>query len=255
MVACRALPAAVVAGLVASLAPQALGQISLVEQERSVRTQALVSSGAESSDFDSSVGFGPFMRSLTSSVTGAGGAGADAAAFQDSAFAGGLLSGDLRASGSARTGASFVTGTSDSLSSLLVIFDLVAATSVVFTASGSIASIGSNPNGEPSDLYGMSRVRLLDANSLDEIAGFQFQTDSGSDSATFSGTLAAGRYVILATAQMYVFSADLLGPPVRSGSGSASATFSLGVVPTPGTAILLGFGAMSLTRRRSRTGA
>ena len=237
--------------MLAAIAPYAAGQISPVTQERSVTTSADVSSGPSSNDYDEASNFGPFVRSITSSITGAAGAGAEATASHNSTLTSTLLSGTLSAHAAARTGTTFDVGESDGQTSFLYIFSLAVATPIQFAASGHITTVGVNPNGDPSDLYGMSSVRLLDENTLDLISGFQLQSDAASDSATFNGTLPAGQYVILASAWLHAYSADLLGPPARSGSGDASATFTLTtVVPSPGAAGVLGIGAVAMSRRR-----
>lgn len=237
--------------LVASFAPHAAAQFSPVTQERSALTNVSVSSGASSGDSAEATDFGLFTPSLTSTITGAAGASATANAAQTSSFSPTLIFGDLSASSAVATGATFVTAESDGSSSLLFIFDLAVPTEIAFTASGAMSFVGTNPDGEPSDLYGAARVRLLDADTSDQIAGFQlFGPDGASDSAIFSGTLPAGSYVILAFASTHAFSADLLGPPARSGSGEASVTFSFALIPAPGAAALLGLGTLTLARRR-----
>lgn len=232
-----------------SMASLVSAQISPVTQERFVQTQANVSSGESSGDFDEATTFGPFLSNLSSVVTGPNGAGATATASQDSAFSAALVTGTLSAGGAVQTGSTFVTGESNSQSSLLYIFNLDQATPIQFTASGSLSYFGRNPDGEPSDLYGAARVRLIDAISEDLIAGFQLFSDPGTDSATFNGILPAGQYAILAYAQLYAFSADLIGPPPRSGSGEADVSFSL-AVPSPAAPALLGMGLFALSRRR-----
>lgn len=243
----RALPPVLV---VAALAVPAAGQIVPVTQERSVQTAATVSSGDSTGDYDEAADYGPFVRTLTSSVTGAAGAGATAVASQNSSLGSALITGTLGAHAEVSTGATFVTGESDVHSNLLIIFNLAAPTPVQFNAAGSLQYLGRNPNGEPSDLSGIASVRLLDGITEDLIAGFQFFDTPVSDSVTFNGTLPAGQYVILATAQMHAFSADLLGPPPRSGSGGAGASFTLTVVPAPGASAVIGVGMLWLARRR-----
>jgi hypothetical protein len=235
--------------LVMSMAPLASAQITPVIQERFVQTQADVSSGQSSSDFDEAATFDPFLRSLSSSITGANGAGADAAAGQDSAFTAAMVTGTLSAGGAVRTGATFITGESNAQSSLLFIFNLDQATPIQFTANGSLSYVGRNPSGEPSDLFGAARVRLVDAITEEMIAGFQLFSDPGTDAAAFNGTLPAGQYAILAYAQLHAFSADLLGPPPRSGSGDANVSFSL-TVPAPAAPALLGIGLLAFSSRR-----
>lgn len=246
MLAIRTLPIIVIA----ALAPLAAGQISSIDQERSVESDVMVSSGAADSGADAAANFGPFVRSILRSVNGAGGAKADALANQDSALTSSAVTGSLLARCAANTGATFITGDATAQSDFLYIFSLAAPTQVNFSASGALSYIGRNPDGEPSDLSGLSRVRLLDSNTLDMIAGFQLFDEPGTDSASFIGTLPAGAYVILASAHMHAFSADLLGPPPRSGSGEASASFSLTVVPSPGAAAVLGIGGLAMARRR-----
>lgn len=234
------------------LTPCVMAQMVPVLQERTVQTQASVSSGASAGDFDEAPNFGPFVRDLTSSVSGAGGAGADALAGQNSLLSSGLVSGALSASVGVRTGTTFVTGEAESHSDLLFIFDLAEPTQIQFSAAVELALIGRNPDGEPSDLYGVARVRLLDSNTLDVIAGVELgvTSDSATDSLLYAATLPAGQYVILASAQAHAFSADLLGPPPRSGSGEATTTFSLTVVPAPAGVALGGVSLLALRRRR-----
>jgi hypothetical protein len=236
-----------------SLAPLASAQLVSVNQERFVQTQAQVSSGQSSGDFDEATTFGPFVRNLSSSVTGANGAGADATASQSSTFGSTLVTGTLSAAGDVKTGTTFITGESDAQSSLLYIFNLGQTSPVEFTANGLLAYVGRDPNGEPSDLFGTARVRLINAVTEDVIAGFQLFDDPGTDSASFNGVLPAGQYAILAYAQLHAFSADLLGPPPRSGSGNANVSFSL-IVPSPGAPVLLGMSLLALSRRRRAIG-
>jgi hypothetical protein len=235
-----------------AIVSSAPAQIIAVTQERSVAANAGVSSGAQDGGSAEAPNFGPFVRTLSFSVTGPNGAGADATAAQDSALGSTLITANLSASCAARTGLTFVTGDSTAISSFLFIFNLSAATPVIFTASGSLAYIGRNPDGEPSDLDGMASVRLLDADTQDLISGFTLNHEPGSDSATFGGMLPAGQYVILATTQMHAFSADLLGPPPRSGSGQAGVQFSLTAVPGPGAGagLVLAIGLGAMRRRR-----
>ena len=237
--------------LVAALAQNAAAQFIPVTQERSALTSVSVSSGASNGDSAEATDFGLFSPSLTSTITGAAGASATANAAQTSSFSPTLIFGDLSASSAVATGATFVTAESDGASNLLFIFDLAAPTEIAFTASGSMSFVGTNPDGEPSDLYGAARVRLLDADTMDQVAGFQlFGPDAATDSAFFSGTLPAGSYAILAFASTHAFSADLLGPPARSGSGEASVSFSFALIPAPSAAALLGLGTLALARRR-----
>ena len=228
----------------------AAGQISSVLQERRVQTQVTVSSGGSNGDFAESMDFGPFLRSLSSIVLGAGGSSADASAAQDSTLTSGGVSGFLSAGSVVRTGSTFVTGEGDGTSSFLYIFNLAAPTAIQFRAEGNLSYIGRDPNGEPSDLFGTASVRLLDGITMDLIAGFTLFSDPGFDSASFDGTLPSGQYVILASARLHAFSADLLGPPARSGSGVADASFSLNVIPSPGVSALLGMGVLAMARRR-----
>lgn len=243
----------VAAAFVASIAPHAAAQFSPVIQERSAQTSAMVSSGASDSDFAEATDFGLFMPALVSSVTGASGARGSAGAGQSSSFSSSTISGSLSTSVSAATGSTFVVGQAEAASSLLFIFSLASATDVLFSASGSMGFVGTNPDGEPADLYGAARVSLVDASTLDPVAAFAlFGADGGSDSASFIGTLAAGNYAIQAFASTSIYSADLLGPPPRSGSGSSGVAFSLTVVPAPGASLLLGLGTLALSRRRAR---
>jgi hypothetical protein len=233
------------------LAPCAAGQIMPVIQERTVQTQVMVSSGGSSGDFDEAATFSPFTRTITSSVTGAAGAGADASAAQDSTLGSALVTATLGAHSAGRTGSTFVTGESDAQSTFLFIFSLSDPATIRFRAAGGLAFVGRNPEGDPSDLSGLATVRLLDAITEDLVAGFQLNGEAASDSASFDGTLPAGRYALLATVRTHAFSADLLGPPPRSGSGDANASFSLAVVPAPGACALLAVGVLALPRRRT----
>jgi len=235
--------------LLISVASLASAQITSVIQERFVQTQADVSSGQSAGDFDEASTFGPFLSNLSSSVTGPNGAGATATAGQNSAFTAAVVTGTLTAGGAVQTGTTFITGESNSQSSLLYIFNLAQAAPIEFTANGSLSYVGRNPDGEPSDLYGAARVRLIDAITMDLIAGFQLFSDPGTDSAAFSAMLPAGQYAILAYAQLHAFSADLVGPPARSGSGIANVSFSLSV-PAPAAPALLGIGLLAISRRR-----
>ncbi len=220
--------------LFAAFAPAAFASISPVTQERSVQTLASVTSGGSSSDFAEATSFAPFVRTITSTISGAAGAGADATASQDSAFTDTSITGSFAAHSAARTGTTFDVGESDAQSNYLFIFNLTAATTINFTANGQLAFVGQNPDGEPSDLYGRASVRLLNGVTEELIAGFTLFPEAGTDSATFSGTLPAGQYVILAAARTYAYSADLLGPPLRSGSGDAHVSFALNVAaPCP----------------------
>lgn len=213
-------------------AASALAQFSPVLQERSNTTQASVTSGASDNDMHEALSFVLFDRTTTSGVTGAGGANANATSIQTSSFASAAITGTLSARSDARTGTTFVVGDATAQSSLLFIFNLTAATPVEFTATGAITLVGVNPDGEPSDLYGYSRVRLLNAVTEEMIAGFLLGPGAQNTSAHFGGTLNAGQYAILAYTESHTYSADLVGPPNRSGSGESSLSFSF-AVPSP----------------------
>jgi hypothetical protein len=220
-----------IAAVLAAFAPLASAQISLVTQERFVLASSSVTSGPQIDDSDEALNNGPYLHTANAAVTGVAGADAIGSAFQDTALTATIIRGSLSASTQAHTGATFDVGESAGQSSILYIFNLTAATAIQFTANGELAFIGQDPNGEPSDLYGISSVQLLDGVTEDPISGFQMNAGSpaGTNSAHFSGTLPAGQYVILAKAQTHVYSADLLGPPPRSGSGTATTSFTLTV--------------------------
>lgn len=230
--------------------PAALAQFGLSSQERSVQGTAQLTSGQEDSGFAEAPGYGVFDESVDGSVSGTGGAMASIHASQFSTITPSTISGTLEASGQVATGSTFVVGQSDGWSNFLVLFSLAAPTPVTFTASGSMSFVGINPDGEPADLYGVTRVSLLDADTFDPIAGFSFQGGDYDQSAEFAGTLAAGNYAIIARAEFHAYSADLLGPPARSGSGESTAAFSLTVVPAPASALLMSCGLLCARRRR-----
>lgn len=230
--------------------PSASGQIISSLQERSVQTFASVTSGASDNGYAEATNFGPFTPSIASSVSGAGGATADSQASQNTSFSSTAVAGQLHARSDVRTGSTFVVGEADGQSSYLYFFSLASATPVQFLASGTLALFGSNPDGEPSDLYGFARARLLDSNSMDLIAGFNIGPAGGTDSASFNGTLPAGDYVILAQAQTHGYSADLLGPPARAGWADSTVNLTLTVVPSPAGLCVLTLGLLATGRRR-----
>jgi hypothetical protein len=210
------------------LALPAFGQFVPFTQERSVSTDATMSSGEHHEDLVEAGDFGLFDRSIGSSVTGAAGASADARASQTSNLTTSTATGTLAAGSDVRTGSTFVVGEAGAHSNLLYIFEVEAATEVQFTASGSLELFGRNPDGEPADLYGLVRARLVDAATEETIAGFSIgPQDEGTDQASFSGTLEPGIYVIIASAQSYGYSADLIGPPARTGWAQANVEFAL----------------------------
>lgn len=232
--------------LVAALAPHAAAQFIPVTQERYVQTAATLTSGPAADDYAEATDFGHFDTLLSSSLLGVVGATAE----QDSAFSPSLIAGSLIASCGVAIDSPFGLGEAEGTTNLLFIFDLAAPTHVSFVASGEMSFVGTNPDGEPSDLYGAARVRLLNADTSDQIAGFQlFGTDYAADSASFSGTLPAGSYVILAHAFTHIFGNDFHVGSARSASGVAYVDFAL-VIPAPSAAALLGLGTLALARRR-----
>ncbi|HLO42148.1 MAG TPA: PEP-CTERM sorting domain-containing protein [Phycisphaerales bacterium] len=233
-----------------AIAPAAWAQFSPITQERSVQGSAQLTSGEESSGAQEAIDFSLFSGDVSRGVKGADSASASVSAIQNSTISADTITGSLSASGSVVTGSSFVVGQSDGFSAFLVIFSVGADTQVNFAASGSMKFLGINPDGEPADLYGVTRVSLVNADTFDPIAGFQFQGGDYTNDAQFSGTLAAGTYAILARAEFHGYSADLLGPPARSGSGESSASFRLTVVPAPASAVLFAAGLMGAARRR-----
>jgi hypothetical protein len=235
---------------IAAVGPCAFAQFSPMTQERSVQYTAQLTSGQESSNAQEAADFGPFAGDVAGSVSGAGGAFASAAALQNSAITANSITGSLSTAGNVVTGSTFVVGQADAVSALLVIFSVTADTPVSFSAGGSMFFTGINPDGEPSDLYGVTRVSLMDANTMDPIAGFQFQGGDYNSGATFDGILSAGTYAILARSEFHAYSADLIGPPDRSGSGQSTASFRLTVVPAPASAALLAAGLLGAARRR-----
>lgn len=235
---------------IAAAGPCAFAQFAPITQERSVQYTAQLTSGQESSGSQEAPDFGPFAGEVGGSVANTSGAFASGAALQNSAITSNSITGSLSTSGNVVTGSTFVVGQSDATSALLIIFSLAADTPVAFSASGAMSFIGINPDGEPADLYGVTRVSLMDANTMDPIAGFQFQGGDYSNGSNFVGTLSAGTYAILARSEFHAYSADLIGPPNRSGSGESSASFRLTVVPAPASAALLAAGLLGATRRR-----
>jgi hypothetical protein len=228
----RVAPVAVVlAGL--SLASAALGQITASSVERSVSTFSELGNGASDGNGDGSSLAGAFDRSLSTILPGPGGAGADSFATQQSMVSPATVWGTLSAANSVKTGSTFVTGQGQGMSSFLLLFNLAAPTAVTFTASGSIVLNGVNPDGEPSDLYGRAYVRLINADTEEEISGFTLFPTAGTGSDSFDGTLPAGSYALLAQAFSFGFSADLLGPPARSGNGNSQVQFNLSVASPP----------------------
>ncbi len=218
----------VLAGL-AACSSQALAQFTSVLQERSVTTSVSVTSGGSDNDSDQANNFGPFIGSVSSSIAGPGGAQADAGASQNSQMSATSITGLMNAQVAVRTGTTFVVGEGDSDSTYLYIFNVTSATEVVFSANGELGYIGRNPDGEPSDLYGSASVRLINAITEEPIAGFTLFSEPGGNTASFEGELPAGQYAILAHTRMHGYSADLIGPPLRSGSGTTTVTFNLAV--------------------------
>jgi hypothetical protein len=234
--------------------PHALGQISPVIQERSLATNALafnVGGGSvEDSDSDSAPDFGPFFRTITSVALGAGGANASANAVHESQIGATSITGLLGAHCIAVTGGNTAPAQADAETTLLFIFNLTESSPIQFQARGELDLVGRNENGEPSDLFGWARVRLINAITEEPIAALNLMDDHAGEGTEFSGTLPAGQYAILASAKAFVFSPDLLGPPPRSGTGDAQVTFSLTVVPAPATSALLALAGLVGVRRR-----
>ena len=237
------------AAFVCVMAAGAFGQIVATDQERSVVAASELGNGSSDGDFDSALNFGPFVRSLSVPLSGPGGAFAESSASQNTVIGGAGVTGLLSASANVATGSTFVTGQGMGRSSYLLLFSLSQASPVQFLASGSILLNGVNPDGEPSDLYGRASVRLINAGTDELVSGFTLFPEAGSDSASFNGMLPAGSYALLATAESFAFSADLLGPPARSGSGQSQVEFSL-TVPSPSGLALLGLGGVLAVRRR-----
>ncbi|HYE63413.1 MAG TPA: hypothetical protein VD997_15585 [Phycisphaerales bacterium] len=233
--------ACVVGALVAGAFPVvALGQFAPTGQERSTVASAVLGNGAEGFDGSSAPGMGPWSHTAAASRSEVNGGGAEGSAGHNTTVSSSLISGSLTASTLVRTGSTFITGEAQGHSSFLALFSVAAPTPVSFTGGGSVVLNGLNPDGEPSDLYGRARVQLINADTDEPVAGFLIFPGPGSDGFTFSGTLPAGNYALMANAFSYAFSADLLGPPARSGGGETSVNFALTVVPTPSAAALLG---------------
>jgi hypothetical protein len=241
---------AVIALAVAALPAVGLAQITYSTHERSYSTAVALGNGVDdfgSADSDSA---SPFVGTVNRGVAEPNGGGAEGTAGQNSTTSSSSIIGSLSAFGAVRTGSSFVTGEATSQSNFLVLFSLAAPTPVLFTGNGSVALTGVNPNGEPSDLYGRARLQLVNADTLDPVAGFNIFPEAGVDSVNFNGVLPAGNYALSAQAFSYAFSADLLGPPARSGSGQSDVNFSLTVVPAPSAMALLGLAGVFAGRRR-----
>jgi hypothetical protein len=247
----KTLCVALVAGLsVGFVGTSASGQIVVNSIERSVAANSELGNGGSDANGDSSESSGLFSRNFNVLLPGPGGAQADSFVGQVTNVTGASVSGQMSSGANVKTGTTFVTGQGTGQSNFLLLFTLAAPTPVSFVSSGSITLNGVNPNGEPSDLYGRAYVRLIDTNTDDQIAGFSLFPTAGSDSATFNGTLPAGSYALMAQAFTFAFSADLIGPPNRSGNGSSQVDFSLLVVPAPASAGLLGLGLLAARRRR-----
>lgn len=243
-----------VALALAACVPTSLAQINAVMAERSLMTSATASNvgGGSVEDFDSDFteGTSPFIRTIAANAAGIGGALANGTAIQDSDISSTRIYGDLEAHGSAFTGSNIAPAQADAESNLLFIFNLTEATPIEFFARGKVTMVGRNEDGEPSDLYGWSRVRLINADTEEPLALLNLMMDKVSDEVEFNGTLAAGRYAIIASTKAFVYSADLLGPPPRSGLADSEMSFSLTVVPTPGAATLMLLAGLGATRRR-----
>lgn len=237
--------------LLAAVAP-ATAQISPVVQERSVLVDAMAFTAGGGSDDDresaEAVNFGLFNRTVKVSASQPT-ALARAFALQESSLSSTQVSGRLEATITVSSGAASA-AQSDADSSLLFIFDLTAATPIEFRASASLLLRGRNENGEPSDLFGWSRVRLINASTEEAFASINLTGDDAREDASFDGMLPAGRYAILASTKAFAFSPDLLGPPLRSGGGDADLSFSLTVIPAPGAAAVGMAGLLCVARRR-----
>ncbi len=174
-----------ITAVLAAFAPLASAQVALVTQERFVLATSSVTSGPEVDDSDEALNNGPYLHTANAAVTGVAGADAIGSAFQDTALTATLIRGSLSANTQAHTGVTFDVGEASGQSSILYIFSLAQDTAIVFTANGELAFIGQDPNGEPSDLYGISSVQLLDGVTEDPISGFQMNAGApaGTDSA------------------------------------------------------------------------
>lgn len=242
--------AGVVALVLAGTCGSAYAQFLPNSAERFNAASAALGNGLDDADGDNFSAMGPWVHTANVGVAEPNGGGAESTASQNSMVSGNLVSGSLNALTSVRTGSTFITGEGQSQSNFVFIFSLAAPTPVSLTGNASINLVGVNPDGEPSDLYGRAHVKLLDGDTSDEIAGISLFPSAGSLTLSYSATLPAGNYVLLANAFSYAFSADLLGPPARSGSGNSHVDFSLTVVPAPGAAMVLGLGGLLAARRR-----
>jgi hypothetical protein len=229
-------------------------QISPVLQERSVgaAAQAFHVGGGRDQDQESEVApdFGLFERSVTAAAFSASGAWALGVGSQTSALNATQIQARMFASSTAQTGAMSAPAQADAESSLLFIFYLDAPTPIAFRATADLTLRGRNENGEPSDLFGWARVRLINAVTEEPFALLNLTDNTPAADAAFDGTLAAGRYAILASVRAFVYSPDLFGPPSGTGTVDAGVYFTLATVPSPGVAAWVVCGGILVGRRR-----
>lgn len=240
-----------------AVVPCAMGQIVNIAQERSAMTSVNVRTigGGEMSDNDAdgTENAGPFVRNLNSTAASTDGGFANATAQHQSSFSATQISGFLLSGVGVQTGSAPSIAEADSGSGFLSIFMLTEASPVRFTATGELELLGRNMDGEPSDLYGYARLRLVNSITEEIIASFNLMDDFSTDSINFEGVLPAGQYALLGSVKAYAFSPDLVGPPSGSGNGKAEIEFSFNVVPTPGAAAAVLMGGVFAIRRRRVT--
>ena len=215
--------------VVAFLASGAQADIVPIGQTRTLDTEAGVNSPAgpvSDSDHADAVDFGPFSQSIQSSASSFG-ASASASASQNSQITISGFSAIGSASASASGGNDFSQSGSNSRSYFFLEFDLMQPGSVsgLLTRQISGGSIFAN------------------ARSTLSIPGIgSWQADSGHPSATVSVNLPAGNYLVTIEAVTSNFSGNFE-------SGTATASFSLQLVPEPST-LLLVVGVVGLLRLR-----
>jgi hypothetical protein len=237
----------------AAAAPQLAAQISYVTQERTIATRAIAynpdGTNVEESDSAEAADFGVFNELRDSEALSLDSSHALSIGSQASQLGVSSITATMSVNSSARNGNIGFPGQAEAETNFLCIFNLAEAAEVEFNAFGNLDLFGRNENGEPSDLHGWSRLRLINAITEEPIAAFNIMEDEGEDRINFRGMLQPGQYVILANLRTFVFSADLQG---GLGTGDGSVVFQLNVVPAPSVgATALAMGGLLLRRRRS----
>lgn len=243
----------VVASLVMLLmvATPATGQMYGLVVSRHVYGRAALSTGESTSQILGDGSFGPpFIGDVSASLTSPDGVSGRARARQNSWMNLTSARGYFRAVGDVASGGTPVTSEAYALSFMLFDFNLAETSHVRFAASAEIAYSGLAFDDDPVDRGGYASVLLTDVAGVNRIVDLTLDLDQEANSLAISMVLPAGSYRIVAHADMRASSAEVIGSAPATGMGTADLRFSMRIVPTPGTVVVMGLLATLPRRRR-----